>query len=144
MRLQHSVSPPPPGRGRTKRKRGAVEEVDAASEAGTGTGKPDVDTPPVDDASLRPPSPTLDDDEDDHELPAVLGRLYDPTTGLVAGRSVALAKYIIVKAKAAWIRGQHEALIEELRVARAAERDWREAKDAALNELMLREFGPGW
>jgi hypothetical protein len=135
MRLQHSLSPPPPGRGRIKRKR---EDADAGSEAGT-AGPDSGDAQP---AERRPSTP--DSDPSDGELPPSFARLYHPTSGLIAGRSPALAKYVVAKAKAAWIRVEHEQLIEELRVVRALERDWVTAKNTALDELMLKKFGPAW
>jgi hypothetical protein len=134
MRLQHSVSPPPPGRGRPKRKR---EDADAGSEAGT-AGPDTVDAA----GPERPPTP--DSDPSGDELPLSSERLYHPASGLIAGRSPALAKYVVAKAKAAWIRGQHETLLEELRVSRALEQDWITAKNIALDQLMLREYGVGW
>lgn len=55
-----------------------------------------------------------DDDDEDGGLPAHLARLADPQTGLIMGRSPALVRYVIQKAKLRYALEMHAALIEEL------------------------------
>lgn len=57
----------------------------------------------------------LDDEEEEDGLPIHLARLVDPQTGLILGRSPALVKYVIQKAKWRYALETHAALIEELR-----------------------------
>ncbi|TFY78073.1 hypothetical protein EWM64_g5937, partial [Hericium alpestre] len=51
-------------------------------------------------------------------------------------------RYLVMKAKHRFVLEQHHALIEELRVLRAAESEMREMKDSALDEVMRMEIGP--
>jgi hypothetical protein len=108
---------------------------------------------------LRPPSPGSDDSEIEDPLtgpygpsgtssslglstlPPHLRHLVDPSTGLVAGRPPSMVKYLVAKAKFSWLKATHESLVEELRVSRAQEMRWREAKDLALETLMRHEIG---
>ncbi|KAI0776950.1 hypothetical protein BD413DRAFT_524076 [Trametes elegans] len=161
MRIQHNISPPLPGRGgNRKRKR---EETEPApphpSDYGGYSSSFKIDAPGDDDefrlspieggsfASRLPPtpirrfSPEIELGSDD-ELPDHLLRQEDPVTGLIMGRTRMQVRYMIMKAKHKWILQQHEALVEELRVMRYEEKCWKERKDALLDELLRRQFGP--
>ncbi|TCD70381.1 hypothetical protein EIP91_003734 [Steccherinum ochraceum] len=80
------------------------------------------------------------DGEDD--LPPHLAEMQDPETGLIMGRSPAMIKYILFKAKLRHVLQEHESLIEELRTLRYEEKCWRERKDALLDEVLRVTFGP--
>lgn len=91
----------------------------------------------------RPLTPDSDPnvlDEDD-QIPEHLLAVMDPTTGLIMGRTPAMVRYLLMKAKYRWILEQHESLLEELRVHRYEEKCWRERKDALLDELLRAHFG---
>ncbi|CCM00215.1 uncharacterized protein FIBRA_02243 [Fibroporia radiculosa] len=168
MRIQHNISPPLPGRGgNRKRKR---EEPDPSGHApeppsfGYSTFKVEPNThidmhmgdaeesrlSPMDlngsgaaAAAQRPISPDYieyDDTEDD--IPPHLMARADPATGLICGRTHAMVKYLLMKAKHRWVLEQHEALVEELRVLRYEEKCWKERKDALMDELLRLHFGP--
>lgn len=134
MRLQHNMPPPPSGRGGSrKRKRGDSPQPNTPN------------APPTEPPSafntfkVEPRSPSeagalgadyfenavpqqeehgddaTEDDDDEDGLPLHLAQLMDPQTGLVHGRSPALVKYLIQKAKMRYAVDTHAALIEELR-----------------------------
>ncbi|GBE85613.1 hypothetical protein SCP_0801310 [Sparassis crispa] len=165
MRIQHNISPPLPGRGgNRKRKR---EENEAAHVGGSEPsygynmfkvepnnhtdGHPDFDDgrispldAPVEHASTPLPrsiSPDYGDDDDD-EIPPQLLAVMDPATHLIMGRTPAMVRYILMKAKHRWVLEQHEALVEELRTVRYEEKCWKERKEALLDELLRIHFGP--
>ena len=170
MRLQHNISPPLPGRGGSrKRKRGddppAAADVPphpnaAPDPAGFTTFKVEPHTPR--EPSPGPPggslgaggllargghedhgqrSPSPEDGGEDDGLPAHLADVADPATGLIFGRSPAMVRYLVMKAKEQYALREHYALIEELRTLRAQERAWREAKDVALDDVLRAEVG---
>ena len=170
MRLQHNISPPLPGRGGSrKRKRGddppaaadAPPHPNAAPDpAGFTTFKVEPHTPR--EPSPGPPggslgaggllargghedhgprSPSPEDGGEDDGLPAHLADVADPATGLIFGRSPAMVRYLVMKAKEQYALREHYALIEELRTLRAQERAWREAKDVALDDVLRAEVG---
>lgn len=134
MRLQHNMPPPPSGRGGSrKRKRGD------SPQPGTPNAQPTEPPSAFSTFKVEPRSPSdagalggdyfdhavpqqeehaddwVDDDDDDDGLPPHLARLIDPQTGLILGRSPALVKYVIQKAKWRYALDTHAALIEELR-----------------------------
>ncbi|CDO68517.1 hypothetical protein BN946_scf184998.g14 [Trametes cinnabarina] len=169
MRIQHNISPPLPGRGgNRKRKR---EEPDLAAQNNSqahGTaeytgyssqfkvdGHGDDDEfrlSPIEGSSFAarlPPTPIrqytdeeLFEYDPEDELPPHILRQADPATGLIMGRSHTQVRYMLMKAKHKWVLQQHEALLEELRVLRHEEKCWKERKDALLDELLRRQFGP--
>ncbi|ETW76640.1 hypothetical protein HETIRDRAFT_239108, partial [Heterobasidion irregulare TC 32-1] len=168
MRLQHNISPPLPGRGGSrKRKRGddppaaadAPPHPNAAPDpAGFTTFKVEPHTPrepspgppggSLGAGGLRgghedhgPRSPSPEDGGEDDGLPAHLADVADPATGLIFGRSPAMVRYLVMKAKEQYALREHYALIEELRTLRAQERAWREAKDVALDDVLRAEVG---
>ena len=79
------------------------------------------------------------DEEDD--IPPHLAALQDPATGLIMGKSPAMVKYILYKAKHKYALQEHESLIEQLRTMRYEEKCWRERKDALLDEVLRVTFG---
>ncbi|KAI0331560.1 hypothetical protein GY45DRAFT_1322152 [Cubamyces sp. BRFM 1775] len=161
MRIQHNISPPLPGRG-GNRKRKREEPEPAAGHAPEYPGYSSsfkVDThgdedefrlSPIEGSSFAarlPPTPVRQlspdaDFDDEDELPEHLTRLRDPVTGFIMGRSYTQVRYMLMKAKHKWVLEQHEALVEELRVLRHEEKCWKERKDALLDELLRRQFGP--
>ncbi|KAH9927636.1 uncharacterized protein B0H18DRAFT_1002920 [Fomitopsis serialis] len=165
MRIQHNISPPLPGRGGS-RKRKREEPEPTAPQAdpnayGYSTFKLETNGHPDDaddtrmspadypngayasgSAGPRPASPEYDEhDEGEDEIPQYLLMQADPQTGLIMGRSPAMVKYLIMKAKQQYALEQHEALVEELRVLRKEERLWKERKDALMDELLHVYFG---
>ena len=157
MRLQHNVEAGAPGRGgNRKRKRDREEptrpavstvsdpagfsifkvepntpsEIHMPSELGSGT-------PAADDYfnGGRSPSPA------DEGIPSYLAQDLDPATGLIRGRTPAMVKYLITKAKFHFAIEQHSTLLEELRVLRAEECALRQGKDEALDSVIRMEFG---
>ena len=70
-----------------------------------------------------------------------LWELRDPQTGLIMGRSPAMVRYLIIKAKHKHALQEHECLIEELRAARAEQNYWYEKKEELLDELLKVNFG---
>ena len=57
------------------------------------------------------------------------------------GRTIAHARYLVMKAKLSYATEVHHALIEELRAARAEESRARMEKDNVLNEVLHVTFG---
>ena len=134
MRLQHNMPPPPSGRGGSrKRKRGDSPQPSTPNTAPTEppsafntfkveprspseAGAPGGDyfenaVPPQEEH----PEEGLEDEDEDDGIPPHLARLMDPQTGLILGRSPALVKYVVQKAKWRYALEMHGALIEELR-----------------------------
>lgn len=168
MRLQHSLSPPPPGRGgNRKRKRGDDPESRAATPSSSATTATPFNTFKVEPvptplglnggtegaadgsgeyflAGAHQPDALDEDghavDDADDALPPRLAQALDPQTGLIMGRSPAMVQYLLTKAKHRWLLDEHEALLEELRVVRYQEGQWREHKDAMLSRLLVTEF----
>lgn len=70
-----------------------------------------------------------------------LWELRDPQTGLIMGRSPAMVRYLIIKAKHKHALQEHECLIEELRTARAEQNYWYEKKEELLDEFLKANFG---
>jgi len=160
MRLQHNMPPPPSGRGGSrKRKRGDSPpssapiaqpteppsafntfkiEPRSPSEAGAlGTDYFDGAAPQQEEHG----DDGLEDEDEDDGLPPHLTRLMDPQTGLILGRSPALVKYVVQKAKWRYALETHAALIEELRVARAQAGEEKLKKEAMLDDLIKTMFG---
>lgn len=166
MRVQHNIIPPLPGRGgNRKRKREEPEPVQPQqSTDGYNTFRvsnnhsfadhdhyEDGRMSPFEDGlthhypnglGQRPISPDLSDDSDDEEnIPQHLLALRDPETGLIMGRTPAMVKYILMKAKYQYALEEHMNLISELRVMRGEEKAWRQRKDALLDEVLRVLFG---
>jgi len=162
MRLQHNISPPLPGRGgNRKRKRDEVGESDnytafkvegqTPTELAPGNiwDRDDGVTPPLDDrgerdyfSSRRSASPVSSGDEREDPLPGYLIEAMDPQTGKIYGRSPAMVRYLIMKAKHRFALEQHENLLEELRVVRNEERRMRQEKEDALDDVLRSCLGP--
>lgn len=70
-----------------------------------------------------------------------LWELRDPQTGLIMGRSPAMVRYLIVKAKHRHALQEHEYLLEELRAVRAEQSYWYEKKEELLDEFLKANFG---
>jgi len=166
MRIQHNISPPLPGRGgNRKRKREepeiATNHAPEPPQYGYTTFKVEPnshDTGDLDDVRMSPGevngsyrglsstiprqlTPDYDYDDMEDEIPPQLMAAMDPATGLIMGRTHAMVKYLLMKAKHRWVLEQHEALVEELRVIRYEEKCWKERKDALVDELLRIHFG---
>jgi len=74
-------------------------------------------------------------------IPPHLWDLRDGETGLIMGRSPAMVRYLIMKAKHKHAIQEHEALIEELRVARNEQNFWHAKKEILLDEFLKASFG---
>lgn len=159
MRIQHNITPPAPGRGgNRKRKR---EEPEPVAQTADGYATFKVDPPDIGDfedrlspsdilpdhlngtLSRRSASPDGDGDNEDDEddIPAYLKAREDPATGLIMGRSPAMVKYLLLKAKYKYVIDEHASLIQELRTARHEEQCWKDRKDALLDEVLRVTFG---
>lgn len=171
MRLQHNISPPLPGRGGSrKRKRDEdfemegqlVLKMEGTTPTDLGAGTPwaeheeGTETPPRDErgeylhpsAGTRGGSPSAlsatsggGGDEREDALPEHLLQHKDPITGKILGRSPAMVRYLLMKAKYRFVLEQHESLLEELQVARGAERRARDQKEAVLSEVLQTFLG---
>lgn len=88
-------------------------------------------------------SPDIEADDSDAEegIPEHLVPLQDPKTGLILGRTPAMVKYLVMKAKHQHALREHGTLIEELRTVRLEEQAWRERKDQLLDEVLRHTFG---
>lgn len=168
MRIQHNILPPLPGRGgNRKRKRDEADSHQANDGYSTfkvsngdhhsshADGLGDLDDGRIspfdthyDTHNLlypngfnrRSPSPDDESDEDDG-IPAHLLAVMDPATGLIMGRTPAMVKYVLMKAKYQYALQEHENLIEELRTLKYEYKCWRERKDALLDEVLSVTFG---
>ena len=80
-------------------------------------------------------------DDGDDGLPPHLLQAMDPQTGLILGRSAAMARYLVMKAKHQFALEQHEHLIEELRVARYELKRARAEKEDVLDQALRVHFG---
>jgi len=162
MRQQHHIEPPAPGRGGSrKRKRGAedtIPPVNESSSAGPASGfntfKIEPDTG-LDDfphnftngrsshpGSPRPGGEDRDGDSSSEDsLPAYLAQHFMPETGLVMGRTPAMAMYLLMKAKHKYALKEHESLLEELRVARVELKREKEQKEIMLDRFLVNAFG---
>lgn len=87
------------------------------------------------------PPPDAEDGEDDDEDDPLVHAVVDPTTGLIMGRTPAMVRYLITKAKYRYALEQHEALIEELRMARFQLGVERREKDECLDHFLRANFG---
>lgn len=97
---------------------------------------------PYDDDDQVPRSPLSSPNDPDSEgIPLHLWELRDPQTGLIMGRSPAMVRYLIIKAKHKHALQEHECLIDELRVARAEQNHWYEKKEELLDEFLKENFG---
>ncbi|KAG9312515.1 hypothetical protein JVU11DRAFT_6909 [Chiua virens] len=160
MRLQHNMPPPPSGRGGArKRKRGDspppgtpnTAPTDPPSAFSTFKVEPrspsEAGAPGADYFENAVPQQgehgddAFDDEDEDDGIPLHLACLMDPHTGLILGRSPALVKYAIQKAKMRYALETHAALIEELRVARAQVGEEKLKKEAMLDDLIKTVFG---
>lgn len=74
-------------------------------------------------------------------IPSYLRDAMDPQTGKIHGRSPAMVKYLVMKAKHRYVLEQHENLLEELRVVRYEERRTREEKEEALDLVLGAYYG---
>lgn len=90
---------------------------------------------------LSIPPPDAEDGEDDDEDDPLVHAVVDPTTGLIMGRTPAMVRYLITKAKYRYALEQHEALIEELRMARFQLGVERREKDECLDHFLRANFG---
>ncbi|KAH8113003.1 hypothetical protein DFH11DRAFT_1878608 [Phellopilus nigrolimitatus] len=75
-------------------------------------------------------------------LPDHLLQRLDPQTGTILGRSPAMVRYLLMKAKHRFVLEQHESLLEELRVVRNEERRAREQKEEVLDDVLRSYLGP--
>ena len=120
MQAAHDETLAPTRKPPTKRKRPAVAEPDE-DELG------DLSS----DAGLLPP---LSADEDTPRLRALLA---------AEGSDPTYARYIVMAAKAQWLEAERSRLRAELEAAQEVEQAERKGRDAALDETMRRELGPG-
>jgi hypothetical protein len=81
------------------------------------------------------------EDSDDDQLPSTLAPHYDPQTGLVHGRTVPRAKYLVMKAKHRYALQEHELLIEELNLVREEEAKLRKSKEEVFDRVLEVEIG---
>ena len=88
------------------------------------------------------PSPDMQPGEDDGYtssssdiLPPRLESLYEDKTGLVLGRSPAMAMYLLMKAKHRYAHQQNEALLEQLKIVKAELKKEKEEKEASLDQF---------
>ena len=93
-----------------------------------------------DDQTPRSPLSSPNDVESEG-IPLHLWELRDPQTGLIMGRSPAMVRYLIIKAKHKHALQEHECLIEELRAARTEQNYWYEKKEELLDEFLKANFG---
>ncbi|KAJ3477279.1 hypothetical protein NLI96_g10575 [Meripilus lineatus] len=169
MRIQHNILPPLPGRGGNRKRKRDEAEAQQANEGGYSTFKVSNGDHShadgygeIDDGRISPfdtngyhdphgmfhpngfgrrsPSPEDEEDEDDG-IPPHLISLLDPNTGLIMGRSPAMVRYLLMKAKYRYALSEHESLIEELRTMKHEVKCWRERKDALLDEVLSITFG---
>ena len=97
---------------------------------------------PYEDEDQIPRSPLSGPNDPESEgIPPHLWELRDPRTGLIMGRTPAMVRYLIVKAKHKHALQEHEGLIEELRTARAEQNFWYEKKEELLDEFLRENFG---
>lgn len=89
--------------------------------------------------SISPPDVEDGDDDDDDD--PLMHVVVDPTTGLIMGRTPAMVRYLITKAKYGYALEQHEMLIEELRMARFQLGVERREKDECLDHFLRANFG---
>ena len=155
MRMQHNIVPPAPGRGgNRKRKREEAEAPVMPGPEGYGAFKiepvpfdlyDDRISPGLDaELQLNRMSGTPDADEDsegDDGIPEHLQVLQDPNTRLILGRTPAMVKYLLMKAKHQHALREHASLIEELRAVRHEEQLWRDRKDQLLDDVLRATFG---
>lgn len=165
MRIQHGIIPPAPGRGgNRKRKREEPEPVTFVQQGpdkdGYGSFKVEPAPEYLDERDRLSPAldhelqllnggrnqfsltPDVDDDDDDDDgIPKYLASMVDPQTGLIMGRSPAMIRYLVMKAKHDHALSEHASLLEELRTVRQEELVWRERKDQLLDEVLRRTFG---
>ena len=109
--------------------------------------------PPLPQLQGKEPTPYEDDDQiprsplsspndpESEGIPLHLWELRDPQTGLIMGRSPAMVRYLIIKAKHKHALQEHECLIEELRAVRAEQNYWYEKKEGLLDEFLKANFG---
>ena len=97
---------------------------------------------PYEDDDQIPRSPLSSPNDPESEgIPSHLWELRDPQTGLIMGRSPAMVRYLIIKAKHKHALQEHECLIEELRSVRAEQNYWYEKKEEVLDEFLRANFG---
>lgn len=87
----------------------------------------------------RSPSPDIDDPEEG--IPRHLLEARDPDTGLILGRTLAMVRYLIMKAKHRFAVLENENLLEEFRLVRMMEEEEKSAKEAALDNILNSEMG---
>lgn len=134
MRLQHGIAVALPGRGGRKRK--AEESHVEDSSAG--------DVKSEDGISLtasQGEAPEIDAHSSDEEIPPSLVHLLDPDTGTILGRSKAMVRYIVMKAKYRYISAERDLLVEELEVLKREELRLESSKDKVLDKLLVAEIG---
>ena len=153
MRLQHDISPPAPGRGGGSRKRKRAPD-DQTQETLTpvtsvsvpyaipktrtnGRQKRQIRQNPL----LPHNTPSSDMGEDGYTssssdtLPPRLQLLIDDKTGLVLGRSPAMVKYLVMKAKHNCAHEQNEMLLEQLKAVRVELKKEKDEKEASLDQF---------
>lgn len=89
--------------------------------------------------SISPPD--VDDGEDEDDDDPLMHAVVDPATGLIMGRTPAMVRYLITKAKYQYALEQHEMLIEELRMARVHLGAERREKEEYLDHFLRATFG---
>jgi hypothetical protein len=120
MRQQHNIEPPVQGRGpNKKRKRDAEgDELDSDGDGVPGDGN--------------------DSSSESDGLPDYLaGEIED---GMVRGRPVWMAKYLITKAKYRWVLGEHGLLLTEYERLRREQLVLQEKKDTLLDQVLAASF----
>lgn len=140
-RTHHGVEANPPGHagrgaggGRKRKRTPGTETPPPPPPVAAKEGSPDDITVPRmevdegDESDTSPPSP----------LPAYLAAAVDPETGLIHGRTPAVVKYILIKARHTHALEEHEALLEGLRVAKSDCVRAQQEKDSMVDTLMER------
>jgi hypothetical protein len=119
------------------------QDGDQATSVGGASPPPQAAVPhPEQVPNGAPEVPGSGDSSDDEFLPPTLMHHYDPSTGLVLGRSPILAKYLVMKAKHRYVLEEHEVLVDELELLKAEEISLRASKDEALDRVLHAEIGP--
>ncbi|KAF9039608.1 hypothetical protein BDZ89DRAFT_981793 [Hymenopellis radicata] len=103
-------------------------------------------------SSTRSPSPLRRQPHEDDEgynsssstpdvIPQHLLHMYDPVSGKIQGRSQHQVMYLLMKAKYRYAQEQHDLLLEELRIAKAQLQREKEAKEIAVDRVLLGLYG---
>ncbi|TFK25905.1 hypothetical protein FA15DRAFT_668061 [Coprinopsis marcescibilis] len=74
-------------------------------------------------------------------LPDYLARHFDAETGLVLGRTPAMAMYLIMKSRLRYANQQHEELRDQLNMLKSESKKEKELKESALDMFLKNQFG---